>query len=64
MIKIVRDQDLTKRHIINKAFIGAVLPMLARAAELGVKYGPAVYEAVQKYGPTMIEAGKNLYNHG
>lgn len=43
--QIVTSQRLCDRCVINKAFIGAILPMLGKAAEFGIKYGPSLLEA-------------------
>ena len=51
MQALVKNQDLCQRCVINKAFIGAILPMLGRAAEFGIKYGPAMLEASKQVTP-------------
>lgn len=44
ILKLVETEKLYKREVINRAFIGSILPMLGRAAEGVMKYAPMVLE--------------------
>lgn len=56
IVRLMREQDLCQRCVTNKAFIGAILPMIGKAAEFGIKYGPALLQASKQVLPMIQHA--------